>query len=365
MSPDQRFMQLALRLAARGEGHVEPNPMVGSVVVAADGEIVGQGWHQKFGGPHAEVNALAEAGGRARGATLYVTLEPCCHTGKTPPCTEAILAAGIAKVVVAHEDPFPQVAGGGLRQLREHGVECEVGLLGDEARQLLAPYLKLVRTGRPWVIAKWAMTLDGKLATATGSSQWISGEASRAVVHELRGRVDAILVGSGTAKADDPLLTARPPGPRTATRYVLGDIPLEGKLARTAREVPLVVALGQEVATRRRGELESLGAEVLSLPSDDPQQQIVELLKEMGRRRVTNLLVEGGSRVLGHLFDLGEIDEVHTFMAPKLVGGAGALSPLAGLGLGNMSEARGLTDCRVRMLGEDVYIAGRMSRGAL
>ncbi len=363
MSPDQRFMQLALQLASRGEGHVEPNPMVGAVVVTPAGEVAGQGWHQSFGGPHAEVHALDEAGERARGATLYVSLEPCCHTGKTPPCTEAILAAGIARVVVAMEDPFPRVAGGGLRQLRDQGIACEVGLLAGEARQLLAPYLKLLRTGHPWVIAKWAMTLDGKLATTTGSSQWISGEASRAVVHELRGRVDAILIGSGTAKADDPLLTARPPGARTAARYVLGDIPTNGKLARTAREVPLVVALHHGVAEHRRGELESLGAEVLSLASADPQSQVSKLLDELGRRRVTNLLVEGGSRVLGHLFDLGEIDEVHTFIAPKLVGGAAALSPLGGLGLAEMGEALGLIDTRVRLLEGGIYLAGRVPLG--
>ena len=188
---------------------MEPNPLVGCVI-AHGARVLGEGWHERFGGPHAEVAALAAAGPAARGATAYVTLEPCCHYGKTPPCSEALVAAGLARVVVAQADPFPQVAGGGLAQLRAAGIAVEVGLLEAAARQLNAPYLKLVTQGRPWVIAKWAMTLDGRIATQTGSSQWISNAASRAMVHRLRGRVDAILVGRGTAAADDPLLTARP-----------------------------------------------------------------------------------------------------------------------------------------------------------
>jgi diaminohydroxyphosphoribosylaminopyrimidine deaminase/5-amino-6-(5-phosphoribosylamino)uracil reductase len=216
-------MARALDLAARGEGFVEPNPMVGCVVVQ-EGRVVGEGWHERFGGPHAEVNALRAAGERARGATLVVTLEPCCHTGKTPPCVDALLAAGVARVVVGVDDPFPRVAGAGLAALRAAGVECVVGVGVAEARGLLAPYLKLTITGLPWTIAKWAMTLDGKIATSTGDSQWISGPESRAAVHEIRSRVDAVVVGAGTLVADDPLLTARPIGGaaprRVATRGV-------------------------------------------------------------------------------------------------------------------------------------------------
>ncbi len=224
MNPfDTQQMQRAIALARRGEGFVEPNPMVGCVLVR-DGNVVGEGWHQRFGGPHAEVVALQAAGGDARGATAYVSLEPCCHHGKTPPCTQALIDAGVARVVIAMHDSFAEVAGGGVKQLREAGIEVTVGLLDDEARQLNAPYLKLIEQGRPWVIAKWAMTLDGRIASKTGSSQWISGEASRAIGHGLRGRVDAIIVGRGTAAADDPLLTTRLSDgnkpPRTATRVV-------------------------------------------------------------------------------------------------------------------------------------------------
>src|SRR3954451_2333572 len=217
---DRDWMRQALQLAERGRGVVEPNPLVGAVVVRG-GVAVGEGWHQRFGGPHAEVHALAAAGDAARGATLYVTLEPCCHYGKTPPCTDAVLRAGIARVVAAMTDPFPQVAGQGVAILRAAGVDVETGTGEAEARRLNAPYLTLLGKGRPYVHAKWAMTLDGKIATAAGDSKWISGDASRRLVHDLRGRMDAIIVGAGTVRADDPLLTARPPEPRTPARIVL------------------------------------------------------------------------------------------------------------------------------------------------
>ncbi|HPP52060.1 MAG TPA: bifunctional diaminohydroxyphosphoribosylaminopyrimidine deaminase/5-amino-6-(5-phosphoribosylamino)uracil reductase RibD, partial [Thermoguttaceae bacterium] len=271
---DRRYMERALELARLGQGWVEPNPMVGCVI-AHGPEVVGEGWHQRFGGAHAEVEALREAGQRARGATLYVTLEPCCHQGKTPPCTEAILAAGVQRVVAAMKDPFPQVAGQGLRRLAEAGLEVHCGLLEAEARRLNAPYLKLIQTGRPWVIAKWAMTLDGKLATRTGQSRWISGPESRALVHQLRGRVDAVLVGSRTAALDDPLLTARPPGPRTAVRIVVDGrarLASESQLVRTARQAPVLVAAGPEAAAVDLRRLESAGCEVFVAPG--PRQVV-------------------------------------------------------------------------------------------
>src|SRR5437899_3135810 len=217
---DEIWMQRALELAERGRGYVEPNPLVGAVIVRG-GEAVGEGWHQRFGEAHAEINALAAAGAAARGASLYITLEPCCHHGKTPPCTDAVLRAGIARVVAAMADPFPQVAGKGAELLRQAGVGVEMGLCEEEARRLNAPYLKLLSRGRPYVHAKWAMSLDGKIATRTGDSKWISNEASRRRVHEPRGRMDAIIAGIGTVLADDPLLTARPPGPRTPARIIL------------------------------------------------------------------------------------------------------------------------------------------------
>ncbi len=259
---DRMWMSRALAEAERGRGAVEPNPMVGAVVVR-DAKAVGVGHHERFGGPHAEVIALARAGGLARGATLYVTLEPCCHHGKTPPCTDAILKAKVARVVAAMRDPFPKVDGGGASRLRSAGVEVEVGLMAEESRRLNGPYLKRLATGLPYVTAKWAMTLDGKTAAASGDSRWISGPRSRALVHEVRGRMDAILIGIGTALADDPSLTARPPGPRTPARVILDGsarLPLDSQLATTAREVPVLVAVTTRAPVRSSPALESSSA---------------------------------------------------------------------------------------------------------
>ena len=361
---DLWHMRRALELAAQGQGRVEPNPMVGCMI-AAGAEIIGEGWHRRYGGPHAEVEALKIAGPRARGATLYVTLEPCCHFGKTPPCTQAVVAAGIRRVVAAMRDPFPQVAGGGFAELQAAGITVESGLLEAEARELNAPYLKLLKTGRPWVIAKWAMTLDGKLATRTGSSQWISSEESRAIVHALRGRVDAVIVGRQTAAIDDPLLTARPPGPRVAARVVLDTnaaLASESQLVCTARESPVLVAVGETSSPKQRARLLDQGCEVLVCPGDTHAARLDALLLELGRRRMTNVLVEGGSQVLGTLFDAREIDEVHAFVAPKLAGGAAAPSPLAGTGVEHMEQAQQLTGLTTRRVGDDVYIYGRLTR---
>ncbi len=359
---DTWHMRRALELAVQGQGCVEPNPMVGCVIVRG-AEIIGEGWHRRFGGPHAEVEAVKMAGDRAEGATMFVTLEPCCHQGKTPPCTRAVIEAKIDRIVIAQRDPFPQVDGGGVTQLQTAGVEVEIGLLENEARALNAPYLKLVETGRPWVIAKWAMTLDGKIATHSGSSRWISGEPSREIVHQLRGRVDAILVGKETARRDDPLLTARPPGPRTALRVVVdtrGSLASGSQLVGTARETPVLVAVGQEATDADRQRLTEAGCEVFVCKGDTHATRLEALLEELGRRRLTNVLVEGGGRLLGSLLDAGQIDEVHAFIAPKLIGGAKAPSPIAGEGLQEVAEALSLDSLEVRSVGGDVYLRGRV-----
>jgi diaminohydroxyphosphoribosylaminopyrimidine deaminase/5-amino-6-(5-phosphoribosylamino)uracil reductase len=355
----ERWMARALELAERGRGHVEPNPLVGAVLVR-DGRPDGEGWHQRYGGPHAEVHALAAAGEDARGATLYVTLEPCCHHGQTPPCTDAVIRAGIARVVAAMADPFPAVAGKGAGQLRAAGVEVEFGPGAAAARRLNAPYLKLLAASRPYVHAKWAMTLDGKIATRSGDSKWVSNEASRRRVHELRGRMDAILVGVGTVLADDPQLTARPPGPRTAARVVLdshGRLPLTSALVRTAREVPTVVATAA-APPAQVAELHAAGCEVLTLPATDGRPTVDALLVELGRRRMTNVLVEGGAAVLGSFLDAGAIDEVHVFLAPLLAGGAAALTPIGGRGVEKIAQALTLVECRTDMINGDVYVHG-------
>lgn len=365
------YMARALELAERGLGAVEPNPMVGCVVVAPDGAVVGEGYHTRFGAPHAEVEALRRAGKAAAGATLYVTLEPCCHQGKTPPCTEAILAAGIKRVVAAMRDPFPKVAGGGFEALRKAGVAVETGLLEPAARELNAPYLKLVETGRPWVIAKWAMTLDGKLATRTGDSKWISGEASRRIVHELRGRMDAILVGRGTAEADDPLLTARPAGPRIATRIVLdssASLSSRSQLVQSSADAPVMVVVSDSATDANRNRLSEHGCEVFVAAGETPGERIEALLKELGSRGMTNVLVEGGGTLLGTLFDARAIDEVHAFVSPKIVGGSAAASPVAGQGIARMADALQLIQRQVSTIEQDLYIRGRIlheGRGAL
>jgi diaminohydroxyphosphoribosylaminopyrimidine deaminase/5-amino-6-(5-phosphoribosylamino)uracil reductase len=337
---------------------VEPNPLAGAVVIR-DGRYVGEGWHQRYGEAHAEVNALAAAGEAARGATLYVTLEPCCHYGKTPPCTDAVLRAGIRRVVAAMTDPFPQVAGGGTALLRAAGLDVEVGVGEAEARRLNAPYLKLLATGRPYVHAKWAMTLDGKIATRTGDSKWISNEASRRRVHELRGRMDAIVVGIGTVLADDPLLTARPPGPRTPVRVVLdgqGRLPPPSQLVRTARDAPvLVVTAGVEAS-----ELRAAGCEVLGVAATAGRPDIGPLLDELGRRRMTNVLVEGGSAVLGSFLDAQAIDEVHVFIAPRLAGGCAGRTPISGTGFERIADAVAVADPQVDTMEGDAYIRGRI-----
>jgi diaminohydroxyphosphoribosylaminopyrimidine deaminase/5-amino-6-(5-phosphoribosylamino)uracil reductase len=351
------WMRRALELAARGRGAVEPNPMVGAVVLDASGGFTGEGWHRKFGEPHAEVNALAAAGARARGGTLVVTLEPCCHWGKTPPCTDAVLRSGVRRVVAAMADPFPKVAGGGVKVLWDAGIEVHVGLCEVEARRLNAPYLKLLRTGRPWVHLKWAMTLDGKIATRTGDSKWISSEESRAKVHELRGRMDAILVGRGTLVADDPLLTARPPGPRVATRVLLsasGDLPERCRLRSTARDVPVTVFTATGNESKLAGWAAD-GGEVVALPSSDTGLSVDAVLAELGRRRMANVLVEGGAGVLGSFLDANAADEFHIFVGPKLVGGP-APSPVAGVGVSRIADALPLVGFKSEPSGGGVYL---------
>ena len=362
---DVWHMQRALDLAAQGQGAVEPNPMVGCVIVQG-AEIIGEGWHRRYGEAHAEIEALRLAGARSAGATLYVTLEPCCHQGKTPPCTRAVIAAGVRRVVVAQRDPFPQVDGGGVAELRAAGIQVEVGLLESEARRLNAPYLKLIERGRPWVIAKWAMSLDGKIATRTGASRWISSEQSREIAHRLRGRVDAVMVGRGTALSDDPLLTARPAGPRTAVRVVVDTraaLPSQSRLAQTARETPVLVAVGPEAPPSERERLTAAGCEVYVCQGAGRAERLLSLLDELGRRRLTNLLVEGGGQLLGALVDLREIDEVHAFIAPCLFGGAAATAPAAGLGVADVADALRLETPEMQCVGPDVYLHGRVARG--
>lgn len=360
---DEGWMKLALRLARRGEGHVEPNPQVGCVITR-DGELLGQGWHQRFGGPHAEIEALANCRESPQGATAWVTLEPCCHEGKTPPCTNALIAAGIARVVVAMVDPFPAVSGKGIEALRAAGMQVDIGTCANDSEQLNAPWLRRIRDGRPWVIAKWAMSLDGRIATSTGESQWISSPGSRAVVHQLRGRMDAIMVGSGTALADDPMLTARPAGPRVATRVVLDSmlrLPLDGKLVRSCRDVPVLVVAGPDAPGPNADRLRDAGCEVIQLAEPGFRDRLASLMKMLAERDMTNVLVEGGGRLLGELFDARLVDEVHVFLSPKIIGGATAVSPVGATGIARIKDSLQLVETGVREVDGDWYIGGRIA----
>jgi diaminohydroxyphosphoribosylaminopyrimidine deaminase / 5-amino-6-(5-phosphoribosylamino)uracil reductase len=360
---DVRWMQLALQEAELGRGRVEPNPLVGAVVVN-DGRFLGSGHHARFGGPHAEIIALEQAGKQAVGATLYVTLEPCCHHGKTPPCTSAILSTGITRVVAAMRDPFPQVSGQGLATLEAAGLAVESGCLEHPARCLNAPYLKRLTTGLPFVNAKWAMTLDGKTAVKTGDSRWISSEASRRLVHELRGTMDAIVAGIGTVVADDPLLTARPPGPRSPTRIVLDSrarLPLSSRLVQTAAQSPVLVAVTDSAGRLQCSNLRELGCEVVVFP-ESPHIPIIPLLEELSRRGMTNVLVEGGGHVLGSFLDAQQVDAVDVFIAPIIEGGNHANNPVRGAGCQAMSDALRLRQVEVTQVDGDLRLRGSVTQ---
>ena len=357
---DEHSMRRAIELSTQGEGWVEPNPMVGCVLIR-DGNVIGEGWHEKFGEHHAEVNAIRNATEDVAGATAYVTLEPCSHHGKTPPCCQALIDAKVSKVLIAVADPDPRVSGQGVVALRSAGIEVVEGLLTGEAKAVLAPYLKRTTTGKPWLIAKWAMTIDGKIATATGDSQWISNERSRAIVHQIRGRVDAIMVGSGTALADDPMLNARPAGARKAMRIVfdsLAKISLDSKLIQTANQYPTLIAVGPDAEPAKLEQLQVQGCEVFFSTQESHAQRLNELLLELGKRGMTNVLVEGGGGLLGLLNDLRQIDEVHAFIGPKLSGGQGVWS-VAGIGAEVMANATAFDLVQAEPVDGDVYCMWR------
>lgn len=341
-------------LARRGRYTVAPNPRVGAVI-ERDGAIVGEGWHERPGGPHAEIAALAAAGDRARGATMYVTLEPCLHHGRTPPCVDALLAAGIARLVACHRDPDPRVAGGGFERLRAAGVEVAVGELAREARLLNLPFLVSRVLGRPAVTLKWAMSLDGRIATAGGESRWLSSPAARRWALALREEHDAILVGSGTVLADDPRLDrrlARAPGP--ILRVIL-DRRLRTPAAAGLFAVPGPVLVYTESASgARRSGLEASGAEVVALPQVAPAAVVADL----ARRGIQSLLVEGGGTVAGAFADAGLVDRVAIAGCALLIGGTRAPGPLAGGGAADLKSALRLAELRVRKCGTDVVIEG-------
>ncbi|OIQ58407.1 riboflavin biosynthesis protein RibD [Moorella thermoacetica] len=359
---DAVFMARALELARQGLGRTSPNPAVGAVIVR-DGRVVGEGYHRKAGTPHAEIHALRAAGEKARGATLYVTLEPCCHYGRTPPCTGAIIAAGIKRVVAAMADPNPRVAGGGFRALSQAGIEVETGLLADEARRLNEAFIKYITTGRPWVTLKMALTLDGKIATRTGAARWITGPAARERAHELRDIHDAVLVGIGTVLADDPELTTRLPDGRgrDAIRVILDShlrLPLSARVVNLQSEAPTLVVTTPSAPAAARKNLEARGVEVLILPEEDGRVAWQPLLAELSRRQVTSILVEGGAEVNATALAAGVVDKVVAFIAPKIFGGREAPAPVGGRGVADPATAWRLEKLAVERCGEDIMLSG-------
>jgi diaminohydroxyphosphoribosylaminopyrimidine deaminase/5-amino-6-(5-phosphoribosylamino)uracil reductase len=366
---DRAFMALALEEGRRALGRTSPNPAVGAVLVR-DGRIVGRGQTRPPGGPHAEIVALREAGAAARGATLYVTLEPCAHHGRTPPCADALVEADVAEVHVALADPFPQVAGRGLVRLRAAGVRVTVGLGAAEARALHEGFLTRLARGRPHVTAKWAMTLDGRIATRTGHARWITGPAARREVHRLRDRIDGILVGVGTVLADDPLLTTRLPddeagdgGPHHPLRIVLdsaGRTPPDARLLRSDTPGRTLIACTAAAPEARRVAWRARGAEVLVVGGDGPRVDLQRLLADLGARGLNTLLVEGGGEVLASCFAAGLVDRALAFVAPKLIGGRAAPGPLGGVGAATMDRAYRLRDVVVRRFDDDLLICSEI-----
>ncbi len=358
------YMKLALRLAAKGAGWVSPNPMVGAVVVQG-GRVLGRGFHRRAGAAHAEAAALRQAGDTARGADLYVTLEPCNHQGRTPPCTQAILASGLARVIIATPDPNPGVAGAGAQFLQSRGLTVEVGLLAQEARRLNQAWFYWLESGRPWVIAKAACSLDGKIATAGGQSQWLTGEPARAFGHRLRHQVDAILVGVETVLKDDPQLTTRQPRRgQDPIRIVLDStlrIPLSSRVLHLKSPAPTWVACTAAAPAEKIKALKELGAEVLvfrSQSGDSGRVPLTDLLRLLGRQQVQSLLVEGGAEVLGAFFQQKLVNQFYFFFAPKFLGGRQAPGVLGGEGIVQLQDAPQARELAIRRLGADLLISG-------
>ena len=357
------YMEHALSLAKLALGHASPNPAVGAVVVK-EGVIVGEGYTQPPGSHHAEVVALQQAGEKARGAAMYVTLEPCSYYGRTPPCTQAIAAAGIAEVHLSIVDPNPLVCGRGKAELEAAGVRTFLGEYEEEAREINESYVKFITSGVPFVLAKFAMSLDGKIATKTGDSRWISGEESRRYVHGLRHQVDAIMVGVNTIVADDPQLTARAgrEGGKAEKQPLRIIVDSRGRTPTTARVLQMpgktLVAVAGEIESAKAGALAQAGAEVLRLPSREEQVDLGELLRVLGKREVTSLLVEGGATLFGSLFEQDLVDKLLVFIAPIIIGGGEAKSSVEGKGVEKVAQAMSLSRVKVEMLGDDVLISG-------
>ena len=355
------FMKRAISLAKMGSSRVSPNPRVGCVLVKK-GKIISEAYHQHFGGSHAEINALTKAGGKAKGSTMYINLEPCCHYGKTPPCTEAIIESGINQVVVGMVDPNPLVNGKGLRELKSKGIKIKLGILEEECRKLNEPYIKYITRGLPFVVLKSAMSLDGKIATPSGDSKWITNQASRRYVRRLRSQVDAILVGINTVLKDDPaLLTSH--FRKRPIRIVVDShlrIPLNARVLNS--RAPTIVATHKGGSEKKIASLKASGVEILQIPkwSKHPRRglDLKYLMKELARKGITFVLIEGGGKVNASALEMGLVDKLLFFIAPKIVGGEKSITPVEGEGADSIEKAMRLKDTKIRRFGEDILFEG-------
>ncbi len=355
------YMRRALTLAKRGEGYVSPNPMVGAVVVK-DGKVIGEGWHSEFGGPHAEVDAIGRAGDLARGAELYVNLEPCSHQGKTPPCTSLIIRSEIKKVYIGMQDPNPLVNGKGTEILRQHGIEVETGILEPECRMLNEVFVKYITTQKPFVLFKYAMTLDGKIATVQNASRWITGEESRKIVHQLRHGMGSVMVGADTVIYDDPMLNVRLKGKSSRQPLkIIADsalrIPLSSKVLAMEPQLCLIATTGR-ADKNKVTEVRRLGAEVLICPEKDGRVDLEFLFQNLGRMDIPAVLLEGGSTLAFSALKQGLVDKVTAFIAPKILGGAKAPTAVGGNGIAAMEDALCLRGMNVKRVGDDLMVTG-------
>lgn len=364
MECDEAYMRLALAEAEKGRGFTAPNPIVGAVIVK-DGKIIGQGYHSKYGGLHAEREALFACSENPKGATLYVTLEPCCHQGKTPPCTEAILQAGIARVVIGAMDVNPLVARKGAAILRSHGVEVEEGMLAEECREQNRVFFHYITTGQPYIVLKSAMTMDGKTATASGKSRWITQDAARERVHRMRHELSGIMVGSGTVLADDPSLDCRIPGLKNPVRIICDTrlrTPLDAAVVKTAVSQRTILAVGEKAAVRA-APYERMGCEVIAVPLSEGHIDMRALAAKLGNLGIDSILLEGGAALNWAALKAGIVREIHTYIAPKVFGGAAANSPVGGEGVIAPEDAVLLKDVRMQTAGTDILITAKVVGG--
>ena len=364
MQKKEEYMRRALELARKGEGHTSPNPMVGCVVVK-DGRIISEGYHEKYGEFHAERNALTRCTEDTAGADLYVTLEPCCHQGKTPPCTDIIIEKKIARVFVGSMDSNPLVAGKGVQILRDHGIYVETGILDAECRKLNEVFYHYIATKTPFVVMKYAMTLDGKIACATGDSKWVTGEIARTQVHRMRGRYRGIMVGIGTVLADDPMLNCRVEGGVDPVRIICDSnlrIPTESQIVKTASDIETIVACSQEALESERKQekirrLKEAGIQIIGTEGAHGVN-LVELMKKLGGQNIDSILLEGGGTLNASALEDGIVDKVYAYIAGKLIGGMDARSPVEGMGIDRMADAITLQNVEIEKLGDDFCIVG-------